>query len=432
MIGTCILENLFYNTFKENFNSERIKIKLQITYKPENVYTHEIKEPNNKVHTPEKIAQEESVAEEEKIAQEETVVEEEKIAQEETVVEEEKIAQEESVAEEEKIAQEESVAEEEKIEQKESVAEEEKIAQEESVAEEEKIEQKESVDILNELILLPKVLQLSNIIIGNKINYNNSYKYIQNKNIFFSSENLVNFKNLNNLTNKLQKNILNIFIFGNILVSDYENLEYSLKNLEFKFNLIINSSKVTFNDKFISICNLEKLQLIYAGNMNINNDKVVPLFKGINYEKIINTNYLFIKNILNKRIFEKEKLLFSSFNMKNGMVKSRRLANEFLKKNKISNYEVTKYEEYLDTLSKYKFCICPPSFSIDTYRLYECLCLKTIPICIKSIFTEYLKNIYPIMVLDNWEDLDLNNLDEFYKKANWDNYDNLKIPNILL
>ena len=269
---------------------------------------------------------------------------------------------------------------------------------------------------------------MSDVIIGDIVNYNNSHKYFRNKGIFLKNDKI---QNLQNLISKLDKDFLNIFIFGNILASDYENLEKSLKNINFKFNLIIYSSKVTFNDKFISICNLKNLRMIYAENMNIDNSKVVPIFKGINFEKITNNNYSSIKEIFNQSIFKKDKLIFSSFNLKNGMIRSRRLANEFSIKNGINNSEVTNYEEYLVNLSQHKFCICPPSFAIDTYRLYECLCLKTIPICIKSAFTEYLKKIYPIIVLDKWEDLDINNLDKFYIKASWDNYDKLKIINTI-
>ena len=48
------------------------------------------------------------------------------------------------------------------------------------------------------------------------------------------------------------------------------------------------------------------------------------------------------------------------------------------------------------------------------------------------MFTEYLKKKYPIIVLDKWEDLDLYSLNDFYKKSNWDNYDNLKLQNFLV
>ena len=78
-------------------------------------------------------------------------------------------------------------------------------------------------------------------------------------------------------------------------------------------------------------------------------------------------------------------------------------------------------------LSTYKFCICPEGNGVDTHRLWEALYLKCVPIVINSPFIEIVykrlmelyKNV-PIVILNNWSDLDLNKL--HYQDYSFDNY----------
>ena len=68
-------------------------------------------------------------------------------------------------------------------------------------------------------------------------------------------------------------------------------------------------------------------------------------------------------------------------------------------------------------LSTYKFCICPEGNGVDSHRLWECFNLKVVPIVIKSEFTNILLNQgIPLVVLDNWTELDVN-------KLNYNDYD---------
>jgi len=80
--------------------------------------------------------------------------------------------------------------------------------------------------------------------------------------------------------------------------------------------------------------------------------------------------------------------------------------------------------ENMKRLSSYKFCICPEGNGVDSHRLWECFNLKVVPIVIKSEFTNILLNQgIPLVVLDNWSELDLNKLN--YSDYDFDS-DNLK------
>ena len=66
-----------------------------------------------------------------------------------------------------------------------------------------------------------------------------------------------------------------------------------------------------------------------------------------------------------------------------------------------------------------KFAICPRGKGIDTFRLWDCLYVGTIPIVVKeAVFHESIKNL-PILFLDNYDDyanLTEDFLNETYQK----------------
>ncbi len=77
-----------------------------------------------------------------------------------------------------------------------------------------------------------------------------------------------------------------------------------------------------------------------------------------------------------------------------------------------------KYLSYFKDLMRSKFSICPRGCGIDTYRFYDCLLHKCIPIIVKN--DEFYKNlsIFPILILDKWEDLKY--LDDIYLNSKYE------------
>ena len=88
------------------------------------------------------------------------------------------------------------------------------------------------------------------------------------------------------------------------------------------------------------------------------------------------------------------------------MLKIKKCYDIIISKN-IENIENKDYYNYLKCLSSYKFAICPEGNGIDTHRFHECLYLKTIPICLHNHVTYYYSKIYPVVLLDKWDDLDV-------------------------
>jgi hypothetical protein len=81
------------------------------------------------------------------------------------------------------------------------------------------------------------------------------------------------------------------------------------------------------------------------------------------------------------------------------------------------------YYSYLKYLKSHKFGISPPGNGVDCYRIWECLYLKIVPICKKSFLTDYFSKLFPIIVLEDCDDLEIESLN--YDDYSWDNYNML-------
>lgn len=64
------------------------------------------------------------------------------------------------------------------------------------------------------------------------------------------------------------------------------------------------------------------------------------------------------------------------------------------------------FDEYLDNMSRYKFCLCPRGNGVDTHRIWESLYLGCIPIVLKHKTHEFMYGKLPVAFVDRWEDFD--------------------------
>jgi hypothetical protein len=62
---------------------------------------------------------------------------------------------------------------------------------------------------------------------------------------------------------------------------------------------------------------------------------------------------------------------------------------------------------YLMKLASHQFAICPPGNGIDCHRTWEALYLGTIPVLLRSVFTELLQKSVPCVLLDSWDDFSI-------------------------
>ena len=243
--------------------------------------------------------------------------------------------------------------------------------------------------------------------------------------VFIGSINSIN-DNPNNV--KIQKNIVNIesninntinknkVIF--VKTDDLPNFYKKIFNLRIDIRnkiILTHNSDYEIDSKYINVLNIVKKQ--YSQNCLIGHKNLTPIPIGIE------NNMWFDHKILHKirirRDIKKEKSFYFYFSMSTHF--SRNECYEKLKNKLIWNNKLTK-EEYFIELKKHKYAICPRGNGIDTHRIWECLYLDVIPIMLKRDFFG-IDNL-PIVYLNSWDELDVNNINT--------NFKNIKLSKIII
>lgn len=63
------------------------------------------------------------------------------------------------------------------------------------------------------------------------------------------------------------------------------------------------------------------------------------------------------------------------------------------------------YIEYLSSLEKSKFMICPIGNAIDCHRNWECLYMRRVPVMKKNEYLEYLMKDYPVLFVNDYSEI---------------------------
>jgi hypothetical protein len=160
------------------------------------------------------------------------------------------------------------------------------------------------------------------------------------------------------------------------------------------------------------ILNYDKLIKWHAQNIRMVHDKLLFLPIGIANSQWPHGN---LENFNITQPTQKTKRIYFNFNVYTNLQKRMYCFNRL--KHKLEWLNDVPPRENIQRLSEYEFCICPEGNGVDTHRLWEALYVKTIPIVIKSDFTDVLlQNNIPLVVLNDWSDLDESILD--YTKYN--------------
>ena len=203
----------------------------------------------------------------------------------------------------------------------------------------------------------------------------------------------------------------------------YEKLE-QFKN---PFKLVLHNSDQNFDDQQLKYLNIPNCKKIYTQNMNVIYDpileNIIPLPIGIANSFWKWGNLDIFEGVLNTDIDIKSNFIYVNFTKTGGVRDENRLeCYENVEKQNIPFVDNMEYEDYLNTLKTYKYCISPEGNGIDCYRTWESLYLKVVPICKRSVMVEYFSTIFPIFIVDTWDNLDINCLEKQYDSFNWDNW----------
>jgi len=199
-----------------------------------------------------------------------------------------------------------------------------------------------------------------------------------------------------------------IFCYTHLL-DNIDKLVRTLEGLQNPFKIVLHNSDGSFNRKdLILFEKLPLLQRIYTQNMNVEHNKVFPLPIGLANSQWTHGNSKIHEEIYDMPI-EKSKEIYFNFNKNTNKEKRNKCYNDIIKKGIKWNGNFP-YKEYLIELKRHKYAICPEGNGIDTHRFWECLYMNTIPICLKNKVTTYYKQYFPIILLNDWQKLDVSKL----------------------
>ena len=201
-------------------------------------------------------------------------------------------------------------------------------------------------------------------------------------------------------------------------------LYHKLSKFKNPFTLILHNSDDDFGEPQLKYLDVPNCKQIFTQNMNVRHPKVKPLPIGMaNHcwkwgdskvmDEVINEGFT------NTRPYS----IYANFTKGDGVRYKRRSdCYDNIIKQKIPFQKNKGYKSYLKQLKKFKFCISPEGNGIDCYRTWEALYMKTIPICKRSIMIEEFAKIFPIYIIDDWGELDINKIIKSYDSFNWDNW----------
>jgi hypothetical protein len=190
------------------------------------------------------------------------------------------------------------------------------------------------------------------------------------------------------------------------------------------FVLITHNSDHGIHEKdenVLKILNFTKLKKWFGQNITFLHDKLRMIPIGIANSQWEHGIQNFNKNIN----IEKSKDVYFNFKIETNYDK-RMNCYETLR-TKVNWLNNVTPREHIERLAEYKFCICPEGNGCDTHRLWEALYLRTVPILLKSEYSQILaKYNIPMVILESWNDLNVENL-------NYNDYDfeNIAFKNIL-
>jgi hypothetical protein len=228
--------------------------------------------------------------------------------------------------------------------------------------------------------------------------------------------------------NEIYNNPQIIFCFIDTFEREFIFLIKKLSLFKNKFVLVVNQSDYTFDQRYSKIFDfIPNLERIYTQNMNIIHDKIYTIPIGLSNSDTpfkYAGDFKLIKSIIKKiedNIILKQHLIYFYFDIYTSPIKRLECYNKIIKKD-IPFLERKNFPEYYNLLASYKFVISPEGNGIDCHRFWEALYVKTIPICKSNIIVNYYAKYFPIVILNDWDELDISKLEDIYNNADWTNY----------
>lgn len=201
-----------------------------------------------------------------------------------------------------------------------------------------------------------------------------------------------------------------IFCYSCALSTFMNKLHY----LQNPFVLISHNEDTNVTEQFLPIANHPLLIHWFAQNLMMHHTKLSWIPIGIANEMWPHGNPdLFFQTCANLSSFPKQYDVFFNFSLHTNP-SARTLCYKILEAKGLLFTPPLPLSSYLSILASHKYVICPPGNGVDCHRIWETLMVGSIPILLRSVFTEYIAEEIPCILLDSWEDFRMEQLHEEY------------------
>jgi len=220
--------------------------------------------------------------------------------------------------------------------------------------------------------------------------------------------------------------IRTLFCYIHLLETHLKPLVEALSHVTNPITLFFHNGDTTFTQAHCkALLQNKNVSCIYSQNLSIPpDDRLKPLPIGIANSMWAHGNIYTWALGLQMPLSKKTQLVYFYFDV-NTNANKRQSCFDIACSKGIGVQPKRALSEYIQTLSTFKFAICPEGNGIDTHRFWECLYLKVIPICPRNVVTEYYSKSFPVVLLNTWDELNVEEIGTFYETCNWSNYDKL-------
>ncbi len=193
-----------------------------------------------------------------------------------------------------------------------------------------------------------------------------------------------------------------IFLKTDLVSIFFENYHIDIDN---KYNLISTNSDTEIGKELTNYAD-EKINAWFTQNLLIKSQKnIFPLAVGIENKRYL-TNGITNNFRIQYSEDDKKLKLLASFNVGTNYEERKKLMDVASKISIIEIRNFNNHKEYIKSLSKYKFNLCPHGNGIDTHRIWETLLVNSIPVLLNTSFAQNFKEIgVPMLLVNKWEDL---------------------------
>lgn len=257
-----------------------------------------------------------------------------------------------------------------------------------------------------------------------------------NRNLMKHNQNVILVKDFSNVNlealNKFMQNFhqitgrktIKLFVFIDIMP---EFGRVILPNLDpnFKYVIYSHNGDYSFDSRFKTILEDPKVSHVFAQNLDVISDKASLLPIGIARDLFPHGNLDELYSVM-VSTYTLKKTGSIYININESTHPLRREIMNIIRKNKKWNdlvvKESKKFEEYLQDLSRHRFCLCLRGNGLDTHRFWEALYLGVIPVIVwdQSLnnFINYLrKQFIPHILISDPDHFFVKNSPEYFNEA---------------